>query len=243
MHSGKKFRMNYDKWNSIGDDDSDVEDLETPEAIAKKHPETAGKMLAQHEAMMRLVGWIAEGVPELPDKEMAHLVRFVATQDKVICPDSVKRHAAIAKFLMEEPGPDGAAWTPPMSALIKLCHYAERQTNADGVNAEDRTAMSRTLILAMSALNTLGAAKEEGGIHKLCAALENEPSGALAKRYEQFVYARDLVRSVPSAAAEARQEEEQQEVEEVERMWEEAATGVNSEETRAAGAAPWLIEQ
>ena len=225
--------MNYDKWNNIGDD-SDDEDANTPEAIAKKHPETAGKMLAQHEAMMRLVGWIAESVPELPDKDMAHLVRFIATQDKVICPDSVKRHVAIAKFLTEEPAPDGAAWTPPMSALIKLCHYAEKQTNADGVSAEDRTAFSRTLILAMSALNTLGACKAEGGIHTLAAALESDPNGAMAKRYEQYVYARDLVRSNPSASqAEAVGDDDETE-EDLDKLWEDAATGVNSEETRAA---------
>ena len=51
--------MDYDKWNGVGDAEEREEeapDPNSPEAIAQRHPETAGVMLQQQEAMMRLVG-------------------------------------------------------------------------------------------------------------------------------------------------------------------------------------------
>jgi len=189
--------VNYDKWNGVGDAEEREEeapDPNCPEAIAQRHPETAGVMLQQQEAMMRLVGWFTDAAPDLPDKEMAHIVRFCAVQDRVICPDFHKRHAAIADYL-DEPGPEGSKWIPPLLALVKVCRHGERLTNAPGNSAEERAAGTRTLYLAMSALNTLGAVGVEGGMRKLVTTIADDPEGVLAKRYEAFEYARAFVTS------------------------------------------------
>jgi hypothetical protein len=196
--------LNYSKWDSIDCSDDEVDDTDNAEAIARKDPKSAGVLLAQHEAMMRLVGWLSEAAPDLPDPEMAHVVRFIATQDKVVCPDSVKRHAAVAKFMTEEPCPGGGVWVPPVEALVALAHLAERRTNADGIEADEKIAGGRVLLLVMGALNTLQACEVEGGPVVLAETLEREPMGEMAERYTAFEYAKALVQrsdgGVPATA-------------------------------------------
>ena len=187
----------YRKWDHFvrtEANDSEEDEEESAESVARRDPDRAGKLLMQHEAMMRLVGWLTEAAPELSDKELSHLVRFVAVQDKVVCPDIMKRHAAIAEFLNEEQAPGGGVWKPPMQSLAALCHLAEQRTNAPAVTSQERSAFGRVLILAMSALNTLGACKREGGIDALLTMLEDDPNGQVAQHYHSFAYAQEYVR-------------------------------------------------
>ena len=181
----------YDaKWNSVVKDVSDDEDDETIEQIAAKNPERASRILLQQQATAQVVVWFGEAVPELPNTEMAALVRYVAAGDRVICPDVVKRTQEVAKFLSKELIPDSAE-----DVLLRLCHHAKKQSNDAGCSGDERVLKTRAFQLCMDCFNHMGACKEEGGADALAAALAKQPTGQLATRFEGYAYATGLIRA------------------------------------------------
>lgn len=189
----------YDRFDQI--DDSDDEG----EVVASKASgvDTQRKMqlLAQHDAMFLLVGWLSKAAPKLNPTETTRLVRFVATNDKVANDDREKRLEGLIEFMRTE-GREGKL---DRTALIALCHFANDRVSASEGKANERLAASRVLILAMSALNALDACKDEGGAAALVEKLNSDP--ALNTRFEEFEYAKAAVRAC-NAPDEAEEEEE-----------------------------------
>ena len=180
----------YDeKWKDVIADVSDDEG-ETLEQLTAKDPMRAKKLLIQHQATALIIAWFAEAAPELPDQKMARIVRYVATGDRHICPDIVKRSKALAEFLAGEPVPEDTE-----EALLKLCNHAEKETNSKACSAEERALRTRAFLLCMDCLNHLGACKDEGGPAALAAELARQPDGELAARYEGYSYATALIRA------------------------------------------------
>ena len=106
--------LDYGRFDRIADDSDD-------EAERDAQPERKQKLLAQHDAMFLLVGWLSKAAPKLSDVDTTRLVKFVATTDKVVCENSVKRHAAVAQFLRVE----ASTTKPDKQALIALCFFTQ----------------------------------------------------------------------------------------------------------------------
>lgn len=179
----------YSRFDKIVVDDSDEDELP---ALDESHKRSVPSLLAQHDAMTQLASWLKDlnKVTELTDGDNAKLIRFVAIQDKVSSPDQKQRHAAITRFLEED-----EAWQPPISALVALCHVAEDATTSE-TDEKRQLCGARVMLLAMSSLNLLAAFYLHGA-PKVLRALEEEPNGALAQRYDRFEFAKELVAKRP----------------------------------------------
>ena len=184
--------MNYAKFDKIAadlnSDDEDIDD-DTVSNMQRK-----SQLLAQHDAMFLLVGWINRACPKMADLALTKLVRYCAATDKVVQPDKKKRFEAISKLL----GEVGAMEEADHDALLRLCHFVQRRVG-DSKDAAERLAASRLLLLSMGALNTLGCCDAyEGGADAVAATLEKEgEGGALATRIEEFEFAKAIVRESP----------------------------------------------
>ena len=180
----------YSKFDRIVDSDDDDEHSEGLPSLEEKR--TVPSLLAQHDAMMQIVDWLKElhMVTGLSEADNAKLVRFISVQDKVITPDESKRYAAITSFLEED-----ASWSPPIVALVALCHLSEERTNSESDENKKLTG-ARAMLLAMSSLNMLAACYVHGA-SKLIRLLEEQPNGELAGRLERFEFATELVAKRP----------------------------------------------
>lgn len=176
----------------LNSDDEDCDDTKFVKDMQRK-----SQLLAQHDAMFLLVGWTAKAIPKLSDVETTRLVRFVATCDKAVTIDKVKRFTGIAEFYRTECSFN----KPDQDALLRLCHFAQRRVG-DAKDANERLAASRVLLLAMGALNTLSCCDDTpGGAEAVVRTLEAEgEGGALATRLEDFEFAKAIVRASPEPA-------------------------------------------
>ena len=140
--------MNYAKFDKIAadlnSDDEDIDD-DTVSNMQRK-----SQLLAQHDAMFLLVGWIGKACPNLSDVETTRLVRFVATCDKAVEPDKPARFKAVAEFMRTE----GTTRKPHRASLLALCHFAQARVG-DSKDGNESLAASRVLLVAMGALRAL----------------------------------------------------------------------------------------
>lgn len=194
----------YSKWDAIGADSDD-------EATASSDPSHASKLTEQQYIMLLLTTWLSEAVPDLSDAEAAHLVRFVALQDRQKS-DATQTRATIVDLV------DGTKQTElKQDALLDLCLLAkERQEGTaedskEGSDVQAHAAASRVLMLATGALNTLGACRSETSARKFFDKLAADEAssnrldeiddragsaraGQLAAKYQTFGFATDALR-------------------------------------------------
>jgi hypothetical protein len=180
--------VDYTKWDIVGDSDDEQDGHGDMEHIASKNPGQALNVLLQQEAYIKACKWLREAAPTLSETHTTHLLRYMAVQDKATCPDADERHAAILKFLAEV-----YPWTPPLDALLALCHHAEAHTNAEA-DEQAQLSNARVMLLAMASLNTASACAREGGAQAFFDTLRAEPEGDVARQFADFRYARELVR-------------------------------------------------
>ena len=90
--------INYDKFDKIA---SDYERDDEEEIKAKKDaaPERKMKLMAQHDAMFMMIGWLAKAVPSLDNVETTRLVKYIATCDKVVTENRKTRLNGVADFV------------------------------------------------------------------------------------------------------------------------------------------------
>lgn len=192
--------VDYGKFDAI-DNSSDDEDA-TP-AVAAHTEVEKNRLLALHQTMIMLTSYLIEAAPSLAEPEQARIVRFIATQDKGTDENNSARHREIVAFLDKEM-PIGWASETALEPLMCLCTFANGQLSvAEG--GREQVSAGRALIVAMCALNTLGAVVGEGGsaravFDKLLA----EPDGELAQRYTTLEFAKALIRTRQAAAEAAR---------------------------------------
>lgn len=188
--------LDYGRWDRLPEDSDDDQlalTVESAPRLAESHPRAAEHLLERQRVYMTFLRWLREVAPELTESETTHLARFVAVQDRATCPEQRERHDAIAAFMEEK-----ERWDPPLGALAELCREAEERRR----RAKDPSA-GRVLMLAMDALNTLAACKEEGGARVLFEAIRRDASGQVAERYGEFGYARPLAQARRDAAVAA----------------------------------------
>ena len=178
----------YSKFDAIVDSD-DEDGHELPPLEEKQ---SVPSLLAQHDAMLLLAGWLngLHMITGLSEAENAKLMRLIAIQDKATTPDARKRYAAITSFFEED-----ERWVPPIVAMVALCHVAEERTNSESDECRKLTG-ARAMLLAMSSLNILAACYVNGA-SKLFRVLEEDPNGEVAGRLERFEYAMELVANRP----------------------------------------------
>ena len=178
--------INYDKFDKIA---SDYERDDEEEIKAKKDaaPERKMKLMAQHDAMFMMIGWLAKAVPSLDNVETTRLVKYIATCDKVVTENRKTRLNGVADFVRT----DCADKKPNQKALVSLCYFAEKMLNEAG-GANERLAATRVLLIVMGALNTMIASDDHGGADKLEVALEEDAE--LAKEFEEYAWATAEIR-------------------------------------------------
>jgi len=175
--------VDYSKWDAVDDED---DEMAAPRQL------TPERKAHHDQSMVLIAAWVREADPRLSPDETLLLMGFLAVQHHGIHPDNVRRHVEIVAFLERAAVQGKEPSVHALLALGQLCK--DRSQDAD---AEAAARANRVLGVAVGALNTLWAARCEGGARQLFDALLHEPTGALAKRYRDSEFAFDCVAAPP----------------------------------------------
>ncbi len=162
--------VDYSKWKDFADsdDDSDSEQEERTAAAEAGH--------------RMLTGWLTEAAPAVSKEEIEHLAQFVELQQPELGErDNRSRAKQIVKFLDKRREPR----TAPLVAAVA----AAQTRNLDVLDPSTKPTAVRVNASLITALNTLCAAKENGGPRKLFELLREYPGGDASKNYARQAYA------------------------------------------------------
>jgi hypothetical protein len=187
--------VDYSKWELIEDDEDETPQRPTatsaPARASARPAPSLEERQANHDQSMALIAeWVAEADPRLSSDERTRLMHFLKVQHKGVHPDNVVRHLEITAF-MERAEVDGQE-PASLHALLALAHLCKRRS--EDADRDVAAQGNRVLVAVMGALNTLWAAKLEGGARTLFDKLLKEPQGELARRYREMEFALDVVR-------------------------------------------------
>lgn len=177
--------VNYSKWDNIDDED----DVAAP-------PDPGSASLARrqdhHKQSLQLIaGQLKEAWPLLTDEQTAHLLQFVTTQHRGICPDNIKRATEIVGFVEAKQAPSAK----PLHALALLVRQCATDAAGDAVMSDEQA--RRVFEVALCALNTVVACEAAGGARALFDELVREPDGATAERYRSCAFASEVLNGPP----------------------------------------------
>lgn len=204
--------VDYSKWDHF-DDDDDLPLRTGPASsttLAKLQSNgqpivTERQRMANHEESLRLIAeWVKQAYPRIPADNVTQLIRFITLQHRGIHPDNARRAAEITAFLETRDAALGSELETRkeddlLHALLALGHLCSQKASlADGsVDDNEKAKANGVLTVVHGALNTLWAARVEGGARRLFDQLLKEPEGTLAKRYRALEFALDCVRNPP----------------------------------------------
>jgi len=202
--------VDYSKWDLIDDEDEPPSSGQgassAPSTLAKQRSGaqpslTDRERQANHTESMRLIAdWAKEAYPRMPSENVNQLMKFITLQHRGIHRDNTPRATEITAFLEAADAAagevDARSEDDLMHALLALGHMCSKRASNDA-SADEKNKAYRVLTVVQGALNTLWAARVEGGARALFAALHKEPEGPMASRYRALEYAADALRTPP----------------------------------------------
>jgi len=200
--------VDYSKWDHL-DDEDDIPPVKVAGSSTTLAKPASGspamtdrEKFSNHNQSMRLIAeWVKEAYPRISADGVTQLIKFITLQHRGIHKDNTMRAAEITAFLEAADAAAGPVEERQeddlVHALLALGHRCSQMSGEESLPAAEKAKAYGVLTVVQGALNTLWAARVEGGARVLFDKLLKAPDSDYAKRYRALELASDCVRNPP----------------------------------------------